>query len=180
MLFSTKCSKKFIPFMLLMPLSVLKGKKDRKDTDELDMFNPGNSDKVAQMKDSLWKLISAYTYDKKDENAFFSNVWRQSLGINYRMSHTLKANRLPKIQKFNKGQNEYVVCWIDPLRLFHDMLTDTEHKDASFRCIINSTDQIKGGNFKYEVYRSINGKKKNSDRSIEDKIAWEINQRLNN
>lgn len=178
MMFTSRCSKKFMPMMLLMPTSVLKGKKEKKNQDELDMFNPESSEKLAKMKDPIWNLVKCYIYDNSDEAAFFSNAWRQALGVSLKTSHVLKANRLPKIQKFNKGQNEFVACLIDPVRLFHDMLEDVNNNSAKFNVYIGQVDQIKSGNYKYEVYRTIT-KNKNKNKSYEDKIAWELNQRLN-
>lgn len=178
MLFTTKCSKKFMPFMVLLPLSVLKGKKERKNDYELDLFNPESSEKIAKLKDPFYQLIGSFIYNKNDESSFFSNAWRQALGVSLKTSHMLKANRTPKIQKFNKGASEYVVCMLDPVRLFHDMLTDVNNKDAKFGVEIAHTECIKSTNFRYEVLR-VARKKKKTDKSFEDRLAYEINMRVN-
>lgn len=181
MLLTVKCSKKFAPFMLLLPTNVLMGKKERKNDQELDIFNPGSSDKIAKLKSPFFNLVGSYMYDKNDERCFFSNSWRQALGVSLKTSQMLKNNRIPKIQRFNKGQNEYVACMIDPLRLFHAMLAsvdDNDDKINKFGVEIASTEQIKSGNWKYETYR-VARKKKKGDRSLEERIAFEIGNRLN-
>lgn len=178
MLLTIKCSKKFAPFMLLLPTNILIGKKDKKNEAELDMFNPECSDKIAKLKKPFFDLVGAYMYNKNDEKCFFSNNWRQALGVSLKTSQMLKNNRIPKVQKFNKGQNEYVACIIDPLRLFHYMLRDVNDNEAKFGVEIASSEQIKSGNWKYEVYR-VTRKKKKGDRSLEERIAFEIGNRLN-
>lgn len=179
-LISTKCSSKFYPMMLLMPLNVLKNKQDKKNSNELDMFNPTNSEKSANMKKPFYDVIMPYLFNKDDESAFFSNTVRQNLKISLKTSHTLKANRLPKIQKFDKGRAEYIVCLIDPIRLFHDMLSDVSGNAGTnnFTAEISNVNQIKNGVCKYDVYR-IARKSKSRNNSFEDKLAMEINQRIN-
>ena len=179
MLFTTRCSRKFMPFMILLPTNVLQGKKERRNDHEADIFNPESSTKVAKLKDPFHKLIGAFTYNKNDESGWFSNQTRQALGISIKTSHELKANRIPKIQRLNKGQNEFVVCLIDPIRLFHDMLVDIKDPKTRFNVFITSTNQIKSGTYSYEVSRVLAKNKKKGDKSYIDRLAYEVNQRVN-
>lgn len=180
MLFSSKCSRKFVPFMILLPTLVLKGKdKKKRDSSELTIFNPENTEKQAILKNEFYVLLQCFMYDKNDEKSFFSNTARSSLGITLKTSHTLKANRIPKVQKLNKGNTEYVTCLIDPIRLFHDMLTDVNDRDTKFDVEVGDVEAIKNGNFKYEVYRVLSKKKNRNDRSLAERLAMEVNQRVN-
>ena len=173
-----KISKKFYPLILALPLDVLKNPKDKSSNDELDIFSPGQNDQFAALKDPFYKLVASYIYDKNDEKAFFSNSWRQALGVTLSMSHKLKQSRIPKINSFNKGQLECVMCFIDPIRLFHDMLTDVNNKDMRFNIEIAQIQQMKNSNFRYTVNRISKKNKKKNDRSYSDRIMYEIGKRM--
>lgn len=178
MLTTIKCGKKMRPFMLILPLSVLANKKDSNRSSELDIFNPEEAEKCVRLKKEFFELINPYLFDKNDERSFFSNNCRQALGLSLKMSQFLKQNRIPKIQKFNNGKNKYVAFVIDPLRVFYDMLTDVNNKDEKFKVEVSKTELIKSGNWLYEACR-MTGKKKKHDSSFEDKIALELNKRIN-
>ena len=164
--------------MLLLPTSVLKDGKGRQNNDEPDIFQNDHSERYAQMKNGFFKLIQAYMYTKDDEKAFFSTSWRQELNVSLKTSHMLKANRIPKVQKMNKGKNTFVVCMIDPVRLFHDMLQDLNNKDQKFKVKIVETEKRDSSNYVYNIERLIVDGKKNRDKNMEETIAYEISQRL--
>lgn len=171
-----RCSKKFMPFLLVLPLNTLEGKQNRHDN-ELDIFNPDSSERSEKLKQPFYNLVGAYTYNKKDGDAFFSPEWRRALGISVKISHMLKSTRTPKIQKVNKGKNQYVVVLIDPIRIFHDMLENVEDATEKFKVQIDHVEQIKAGNYRYEIkrVRGKNKKNKNYDEAI---IERELSQRL--
>lgn len=179
-LVTTRCSKKFMPFVLVLSTTALKsngGKK--KNHRELDMFNPESSDSIAKLKDEFYQLVGAYMYNKNDEHAFFSNEWRRGMQVTLKTAHFLKANRTPKIQSWNKGRDEYIMCILDPARLFHDMLVDLDHRDEKFRINNLSAEKIEGGNYHYSMTRSIVKGNKKKDKSFETRLLADINRRFN-
>ena len=176
-------NKRFFPLLLMMPLSVLKGGRKDRNCNELAIFNPMNADHAIKIKDPFYKLISSFMYSKDDEKAFFSAEWRHTMHIDAAVSAKLKFWRLPKIDKFGKGNlEEFVVVLIDPIRLIHNYNenVDASHDDPSNKFKINITDvnQISSSNFKYSIERVLVKRNKKKNGSSSDKISYEINQRV--
>lgn len=180
-LFSTKMTKKFVPFMILLPKSVLKNKGEKKVRNEISYFNPEDSGSSnASVKEPFWNLLKCFIYDKADEQAFFKNTVRQQLGLSMESANRIKANRSPKVVKLNGGKCEYVTCFIDPLRLFHDMLVDQNNRDERFLVMVNDTEQIKNDKYKYHVARSLDAgfKQNKKGKNLNDKLINELNQKI--
>ena len=174
-------SKTFMPFVAMMSTNCLKNSSNAKSVEENEIFNPQIQSKGARIQDPIFTfIVKPYGYTKKDEDAFFSNTARSSLGITVKQAHNIKHYRLPKIQKFNKGRVEYVTFLVDPLRLFHDMLGNDNDKNEKFEVFINkeSTERIRGLDYKYSVARVVskNGKKRNKQK--EDRIELELERRV--
>ena len=173
----------FFPFLLMMPMSVLKNPRKRANN-ELAMFNPMNIDRGAKIKDPFYKLISSYQYTKKDVDTFFSPEWQHATHIRSNESSKLKFWRDPKIDKFGKGNTEeFVVMLIDPLRLIHNYAenVDASIDDVTNHFKINITDvtQISSSNYKYSIERVLTKrKKKGGNNNNTDRIYYEINQRV--
>lgn len=178
-LITTRCSKKFMPFVLVLSATALKSSNKKKNHNELGMFNPESSDSIAKLKNEFYQLVGAYMYNKNDEQAFFSNDWRRELGVTLKTAHFLKANRTPKIQSWNKGKDEYIMCILDPARLFHDMLVDLDHREERFRITDMTAEKIDGGNYHYSMKRSLVKGNKKKDKSFETRLLADINRRFN-
>ena len=148
----------FIPFTVVLPMNVLKDKK-RHPKDEPSIFNPKESDATLNIHDPIMRMFASYTFDKRDGEAFFSTDWRRARGVSTTTSAVLKRNRTPRIQRFNNGNMERVTFLIDPIRVFHDMLTMPDN-GANFRIEIDNWQKIRSGEFRYDMRRVINSKKK--------------------
>ena len=177
MLLSAKCSKKFIPFMLLLPTSVIKGSKNNRNEYEPSIFTPEDDDRSVKLEDEIYKLVKCYCFTPNEVESFFSATWRQALNISLKTAHSLKATSKPTVQKFNDGKSKFVVCFIDPVRVFKDMLTDVRRPDERFGIEIGEKYHIQNGNYKYKVYRGTNKKNKETD-SLADRLAFEVNKRI--
>lgn len=174
-----KFSKKFTPFVLFLPTSVLKTSENNKDGEkELAIFSTNNGEPQIFLQDHIYKAIKPYLYEKKDIEGLQSSEMRRVLGTNTKAYFSMRNIRMPRIQKFNRGKSEYVIVAIDPIRIFHHMLESTEGKEI-FEVWVDKVEPIKGTNYKYDVkkvYRNKNGKKKR--RNDDEKIAYELQQRL--
>ena len=169
-------SKSFVPFIIAISTNVLKPKSNS-DDEELSIFK--NADTAADLIPEYYQLLKTYMYDNADIEAFFPQTTRQSLGLSMSSVHELKASSKPKVYHLNRGQYEYVMAYIDPLRVFHDMLTDTDQPDQRFLVNVETIEKIKGGNFVYNVRRCTKFKKnKKHDVRIEDVIQYEFGRRL--
>ena len=164
----------FIPFTVVLPMNVLKERK-RRSKDELSIFNPKDSDATVGIHEPIMKMFASYTFDKADGEAFFSADWRRARGVSTTTSAVLKNNRLPRIQKFNNGNLERVTFLIDPIRVFHDMLM-MENNNTNFMVEIYGWQKIRSGEFRYDMKRTINNKKKKGKGG--NTLADELNRKM--
>lgn len=177
-LLTLSCSKKFKPMMIILPTSVLKSKEKKKSEKEASIFSTSNGEDMVYIQDHVFAVLSPFLYDKKDAEAFGSNAVRHHLGISTKIQYSIRGNRLPHIQRFNRGHSEFVVAMIDPLRLFHHML-DTKDSSENFEVDITRTEQIKSTNYRYEVLKVYKtGKNRKKKRNDGDRIAYELQQRI--
>lgn len=179
-LITTRMSQKFYPFVLMLPSSVLENKNQYEEGDELDIFNPQHSEKNARIKEPLYKIIQPFFYDDNDRKAFYSQNFQHTLKISHSTADALKVNCRLRIHHFAKESVTYVAVLLDPLRLFHNMLTSTDD-NTPFSVFIDRVDQMKGGDFRYSVLRSPkdrnNKKRHKGGLDIEKAIVRRINGR---
>lgn len=174
-LITNRMSSKFYPFVLVLPSSVLKDGSKKRGKNELDIFNPQHSEQNANMKKPMYDIIQPFLYDDNDKKSFFSTNFQHALKISSRTAGSLKANCRPKIHYFDKDRVSYVVVLLDPLRLFHNMLTLVDDK-TPYDIMIDNVEQLKAGNFKYHISRVAKSKNKknkkglNFDKAIMQKI----------
>lgn len=177
-LMTLNCSKKFKPMMVILPMSVLKNQESKKSEREPSIFSTSDGNETVYIQKHIFTVLQPFLYDKKDAEAFGSNAVRRALGLQSKIYYSIKANRLPRIQKFNRGQSEFVVVMIDPVRLFHHMLESPDSSER-FEVEIGNTEQVKATNYRYEVFKVFKtGKNKKKKRSEDDRIAYEIQQRF--
>ena len=172
---TVEMGSKFVPFTVVLPMSVLKERKNRQK-DELDIFNPKDRDETANLYDPIMRMFSSYLYNKEDGEAFYSPDWRRERGVSTTTSAVLKRNRLPKVQKLNNGSMEAITFLIDPIRVFYDMLI-MENNTSNFHIEIRNWQKIRSGEFKYEVKRVIN-KKKGKKGNGSNNLADEVNRKM--
>ena len=180
--YTTEPSKKFLPFVVLLPLDVLKSsnddkKKKKNDDDVPSVFtrDKEESNRSCSMKDSYYNIVGAYTYNKNDESAFFSKDWRERLEIRREVSPILKSLREPKVTSMNNGEVKLVTLMIDPIRVFHDML-NIDGDNRTFRVCVNNTQKMQSGEYRYNVSRVIN--KGKGGKKYRDAFAEEINRKV--
>lgn len=164
-LITTRMSSKFYPFVLVLPSSVLKDNSRKRGKDELDIFNPQHSEQNANLKKPLYNIIQPFLYDDNDKKSFFSTNFQHALKISSRTAGSLKANCRPRIHHFDKDRVSYVIVFLDPLRLFHNMLTILDDK-TPYDVMIDRVEQLKGGNFCYKVSRAVKSKNKKNKKGI--------------
>ena len=150
----------FFPFMVVLPMSVIKGNKKRNKS-ELSIFNPKDEDGTVKIIDPIIRMFSSYTFDDADGRAFSSCDWRRARGVSANGAASLKANRRPRITRFDNGKFEKVTFLIDPIRVFHEMLI-MEGNNANFKVDITGWQKQRNGQYTYTMERVVykNSKKK--------------------
>lgn len=167
--------KKFKPFVALLPLSILKGKKNSND-EELSMFNPNSDSGILKIKDSVYKFLVYYMFNKNDSKMFFDRNWRSALGISETSARKLNSMRMP--QTININRQKYVMVLLNPITVFHDMLVNIDNPGERFSVEEIRGERIDDKNFKYSMVRLPKNKKKNKKDEMD--IAAELNRRLGN
>jgi hypothetical protein len=174
--------RRFKPFLIAISTNILENyendnSNNKRNERELDMFHPQeNSRETVRLKDPYHKLLRLYTYDKEDGHTFDKNLWRNPMGVKPDAVGILKSLRVPSVSRYANGSIERVTALIDPVRVFHDMLT-VESDRRNFFIDIKETSEIRTGEWKYEVLRSVHGSKKGGSDSTTE-IAIELNRKL--
>lgn len=175
-IYSTESGNKFIPFVVILPTTVLINNKKESDDDVEYIFNQKNEDRNVNINSAYYKLFSSYTYDKNDEDAFFSDDWRRQVGVYKQTSYVLKKLRTPKVNNFSGAK--IVIFMIDPLRVFHDMVTSNEDK-RDFRITITNFKKIETGKYRYDFKREIvdSGRNKKYHKTLVDELNYRMKGR---
>ena len=172
--YSTTAGTKMIPFAILLPVSVLAGEKDTKDTSDddgvLDIFKTEETrTKGCKLREEFKKALCPYSYDKDDGYAFKSDIWRREFGVSRDGSYQLQKMREPKIVSTDHGRYKNVTFILDPMRIFHDMMRcDLAFGNEQYIMDICSWKTIKKGLYSYVVeaktYRGNSNKGKNKNK----------------
>lgn len=166
----------FNPFLILLPLDVLAS--NRKNSDELAIFNPSDEEGVQKLKNEFYAVLSPYMYNKADRNGFNSGEWKRALRVSNRVASQLHLLSTPRIQSVGGRDNkvEVVVLLLDPLRIMHDMLVDLDNTGERFHVRVTEVEHIQKGNYMYKVERALD--KNNKKSNFKDSIINDINQAI--
>ena len=177
-LISYQASQKFCPLALVMPMSVLNGDRGPKNRQEASIFNPQHTDKSAVLKKYFYDIIMPFMYDDSDRKAFFSPSWQHEVKVSSSKATALKHQCRPRIYKFNKEHQSYVMVVLDPVRLFHCMSAPADG-GGPFEIFIGRTEKIRGGNYKYKVdycpKKGGRGKKRKNNIDLVRAVAQSLN-----
>ena len=172
--YTTEAGKSFLPFVVILPMEVLENKHQKRKKNVPSIFNTTESDGSANMRPELYKLFSSFTYNKDDEQAFFSDDWRRARHVNRETSPVLKGLRTPKVTSMDNRRLQVVSFMIDPLRVFHNML-EIEGDTRTFKVDVEGWQKIQTGEYRYDVSRVIN---KGKNRKYKDTLADELNRKM--
>ena len=172
---SVEMGSKFIPFTVVLPMSILRDRVVNKQPNTLEILNQKSNDATANIIPAIGKMLSSYTYNKKDCDAFYSPDWRRARGVSHSAASTLKKNVRPTVTRFNNGNMSKVTIIIDPVRIFYDMMF-IKNNPADFTVDIYDWQKIRTGEFRYDVYR-VRNKKKNKNKGGNN-FADELNRKM--
>lgn len=177
---SGEASRKFVPLAITLGLDVIEDKrakeKGNNNRDELPMFNPTrNTGNYANISTPYWKILEAYQYDKKDRTVFQSSNWCHQMGVSRESSRNLVMLSVPRIHQVDK-ETKIVLMLLDPIRVFYDMLINTEQTGRKFSIKIEKLKRQETGEFIYSVVR-YSGKSKNSKKNNFN-LAEELNRKI--
>ena len=155
-LYSTEAySKKYVPFVLVLPLSVLDGNQNKNDADNILTACGERPQNIIRINQYVYKLLQAYTFDETDKKYFRSNdQFRRMYGLSHQKSLELARNASPKIQLFDGGRLKYVAVTLDPIRIFYDMLS-IPSDNRKYSVQVAELRKLRKGAHSFTVVRSI-------------------------
>ena len=177
--YSTKAGSKIVPFVILLPLSVLVGKEKENQNNDgiLDIFKTDDTSGSCDLKEEIYKTIGPYVYDANDGNAFKSDMWRREFGVSRDGSYQMSKMRKPRVTSTDHGRSKSVAIMLDPMRVFHDMMACGQvFGNETYIINVPSWKTIKTGLVSYTVkamtYRDdkINKKKRKGDKGKDNYI----------
>lgn len=164
-IYTIEMSKNFFPMIITLPKTALKSSENKENEDYEpgeEVFDPEQNDSYVELRPELYKLFKIYVYSTADESAFFSEDWRRLTKVSRMDSSKLKKLRTAKVMEVN--DTVVVVFMLDPIRVFHDMLSDRNMK-KDFRFDITGIKKLREDNYRYSVrtYPGRNKKPKGND-----------------
>ena len=176
-LITIKFGRKFKPFAVLLPKSVLKGK--RGNNNELEIFNPSSKPGSARVKDTVYMFLASYMFTKDDSHVFFNREWKSSMGISDTNAEKMNFLRTPRVVTISNNR-EYVVVLLNPKLVFHDMLVNLDNPTEKFDIGDMYAERIDDKNWRYELKRIPGGSKKKKNKKDDVDIASELIKKLGN
>ena len=173
--------KKFAPIMIFFPENVSNNGRHQNNGNELSIFQSGGGNEKVMLDQKLYRAIAPYVFNKEDENAFFSADWRRRVGVPANMSPLLKAYRKPHLQKFHNGKIKLIAIMLDPIRIFHDMLSSNNPEEARrerFCVFIQNIEKIKNANVTYTVTRERSDGSSGRNKNIYDVLSAELSHKI--
>lgn len=149
----------FVPFAIILPPSILKERQKTRNN-ELGIFAPKQFDITRAIYNPIGQFLKAFAYNKEDSRAFISQEWRRRSGVSGQKAGMLKKYSNPVIDNYNNGKMETITMFIDPVRVFYDMLKMDDYPTA-YKVSIRKWNRIKNGEYNYKVYRVLDTAKKN-------------------
>ena len=172
-LYTMNMGSKFLPFIVVLPLSVLVS--NEKEKNEIDpIFSNTERGGVQMIEKPFHEMFKAYVYNKEDVKGFDSNDWRHARGVSRQCAEQMRRTATPRISSFGGSgrRQKYVTFLIDPIRLFHDMLVIVDDRRDFLVDIVN-WQKMKNGEYKYFIERCT--KKNRSRGKGDDNIANQLN-----
>lgn len=182
-LMSKKYGTNFCPFLILMDTSVLAsnvGRKDNQKNDrELAIFNPDQDERSVRLEGLYAKLLTGYWFNQDDIDCFRSNQWRNKQKMSIKAAEQIRECKRPRMKSFANGQTKKVIVFLDPIKVFHDMLENPD-QNAKEKFVVDIKETQKGAtkmNHNFKVTKVLKRGKKGF--SGDDHFLDDIEKYLN-
>lgn len=164
---NSKFSDIYVAFGLILPDDILDYK--RSDPNTPSVFCPEDEDEGVKLKKPYYELLRSWAYSKEDINYFRSSSFRSTTKIkNMKNINDLIRYSKPKVETISDsyGKTKWVIQFMDPIKIIHDMLVDSNNETQRFRCFVESSDGISDGKFIFTISREVVKKKKGEEEDI--------------
>ena len=156
----------FYPIIVALPSDVLKDKGTYDDVRSI--FDEKGAESTDYIRDDFKKFLQTMQYSDKDIKQLFEYKYKKQLGINANNALTLKKFQHTKKLRFGKNIDDSVVFTaIDPISVFHDMLT-VQNDNRQFLVNVEKVIRIEDTNYEYFLSREIKSGKNSLKRNQEN------------
>lgn len=167
-----KIGKNFLPFIVVLPEDVLD--KTSFDPSTPSVFRPEDDDDAVRLKPYYYHFLANYMYSKEDINFFGSSNWRRMAGNptagNIRVLKKYSRPAIETISGANGERTSTVLVFLDPIKIFHEMLIDNSNPKQRFNIYVTDIQNIGDSNYNFTISREVIKKNKNDERSVQDLI----------
>ena len=161
-LFTLNLTDRFAPFVIALPMSVLK-KKDKssnKNGEVMSIFSTALDESDGKSKtlinDSIHKILTAYSFDaafRQTNNEETMRTIKSQLGLSRAQCAMIDRTRFPHVESFSDGKIKCVMMTIDPIWVFTDMLGEPDKDNRQYRILVTGLRRIDESNTEYTVRR---------------------------
>lgn len=169
--FGTQASDKYVPMLVILPPAVLVDESSNDTSSIPGIYFNRDEDSHMQLIDEIGNFFKIYSFTKPDLKAFMSQNYLHAIGISTREAQKILNFSEPRyrVHVDKDGNNEHnvdmVMFYIDPLRVFHEML-EIENDTRKFRIEITNIKKIRDTQYNYHIKKQYEGKKKKYKNSM--------------
>lgn len=158
-----KASEKFVPLMIILPPNALEDEATSNENVP-SIFLERDEEGQLSLIPMLQNLFKLWAYTKEDKKAFDTPRYQREININRSMAQNIINWSVPRYRERKDGdeRSELVMFFIDPIKIFHEMLSE-EQETKSFSVYITSFKKIRHGEYDFRITKSY-GKKKKKDK----------------
>ena len=161
-----QASDKFVPLMIILPPEALEA--EATSNDEVPyIFLERDEDGQLTLIPAIEKLFKCWAYTKEDKKAFENPRYQRAININRKMAADIINFTTPRYRQRKDGdeKTEIIMFFIDPIKIFHEMLTE-ENETKSFKIDIANFKKIRNGEYDFKVMKYYGKKKKSKENPL--------------
>lgn len=168
-----QASHGFCTLVVILPPEALESESSNVGKDVPYVFKQRDEEMQLKLIPKLENLFQLYIYTKEDKKEFKSNKFIEKMNLNRRVINTLVYFSVPRYRKVESTDDgngrEHVMFFIDPIKVFCDMLTEEGDRSNSTSVLIDGIQKIRNGEYKFHVKKlRKKHEKKNDDKFIKE------------
>lgn len=170
-----QASNTFCPIVVVLPPEALESESSNVGKNVPSVFKQRDEEAQLRLIPDLERLFKLYIYNKEDKKEFKSKRFREKMNMNWKAIDSLIYFSVPRYRKVDEndesGRGEHVIFFIDPIKVFADMLTEEGDRTSSTTVLIDGIKKIRNGEYRFHVKKQ---RRKNGDKKVGDNFMKEI------
>lgn len=174
-----QASHSFCPIAVVLPPEALESESSNVGKNVPSVFKQRDEEAQLQLIPELEKFFKLYIYNKEDKKEFKTKKFRERMNMNWKAVDTLIYFSVPRYRKIDtgdedNGRGEHVIFFIDPIKVFADMLREEGDKFGSTTVLIDGIKKIRNGEYKFHIKKQ----RRKHDKKVSDDYMKEIDGML--